>query len=77
MVIILRLKMRLMNTKELVKKAINNLNDDELKAVYQYIKQFSEQGKSSKNFSFEKAQEATKNFKGALSDSLIEERRSE
>ncbi len=69
--------MRVMDTKELVKKAIDNLNDDELKAVYQYIKQFSEQSKSSKNFSFQKAQEASKHFKGSLSDSLIEERRSE
>jgi hypothetical protein len=66
-----------MTTKEWIIQEINKLPESRLQEVYQYLKQLSSESKASQSFSFEKAREATKDFKGSLSDAIIEERRNE
>jgi hypothetical protein len=67
-----------MITKEEIKQKIDQLSESELEKIYEYLSDLLDRKKEGikiETFSFHKAQEATKSYKGSLSDTVIAERR--
>lgn len=66
-----------MSSQDKIKKELEKLPDEYLKELHEFVRNLLKKRskKLDRSFSFKKAREATKRFKGSLSDTLIKERR--
>lgn len=65
-----------MISRKKIKKEIDALSEDKLKEIQKLLDKLSGRDKKAQ-FSFNEARNASKKFKGSLSDTLIAERRGE